>query len=113
MEREELEKLTRDYQMLQEQLQNLAIQREQFTIQREEHKQALGEIEKSSGKMYINIGGVIVETTKSEALAKIKERQDSIEMRLTIINKQYDEFSKKEKVMREDITKALKAEKVQ
>lgn len=113
MERQELEKLTRDYQMIQEQLQNLAMQKEQFTIQKEEHKVALVELEKASGKVYLSVGGVIIETPKAEAVSKVKERQESIEMRLTIINKQYDEFAKREKSMREDITNALKNEKAQ
>ncbi len=113
MERQELEKLTRDYQIIQEQMQALALQKEQFTMQKEEHKVALAELEKATGKVYISVGGVIVETTRADAVAKTKERQESIEMRLTIINRQYDEFSKKEKSMREEITTALKNEKTQ
>jgi prefoldin beta subunit len=113
MERQELEKLTRDYQIVQEQLQTLAVQKEQFTLQKEEHKVALAELEKATGKVYISVGGVIVETAKGDAITKIKERQESVDMRLTIINRQYDEFAKKEKSMREEITAALKAEKPQ
>lgn len=111
MERQELEKLTRDYQLLQEQLQALAVQKEQFTLQKEEHKEALTEIEKATGKVFLTIGGAIVELPKAEAAKKLKDRQESIEMRLGLVNKQYDEFSKKEKSMREEITNALKTEK--
>jgi prefoldin beta subunit len=110
MEREELEKLNRDYQQVREQLQTLAMQKEQFTFQKQEQKEALEEVEKSTGKVYLNVGGAIVETTKVAALTKLKERQETVEMRLTIVNKQYDDFSKKEKVMREQITNALKAQ---
>lgn len=113
MDRQELEKLTRDYQLVQEQLQTLALQKEQFTLQKEEHKTALAELEKATGKVYLSVGGVIVETPKPEAIAKVKERTEAIEMRLTIINKQYDDFAKKEKSMREEITSALKTEKPQ
>lgn len=110
MDRDELEKLNRDYQQLREQLQSLAMQKEQFTFQKQEQKEALEEIEKSSGKVFINVGGAIIETSKSDALAKLKERQETVDMRLTIVNKQYDDFSKKEKAMRDQITNALKAE---
>jgi prefoldin beta subunit len=113
VERQELEKLTRDYQLIQEQLQNLAVQKEQYNLQKEEHREALAELEKASGKVYINIGGVIVESTKNEAIAKLKERQESVDMRLTIISKQFEDFSKKEKSMREEITKALQSERAQ
>lgn len=111
MERQELEKLTRDYQLIQEQLQALAAQKEQFSMQKEEHKEALSEVEKAAGKVFISVGGAIVETPKEEAVKKLKERQESIEMRLTLVNKQYEDFSKKEKSLREEITMALKAEK--
>lgn len=111
MERQELEKLTRDYQMVQEQLQSLAMQKEQFTAQREEHKEAVVELEKAAGKVYVGVGGAIVETTRDDALKKLKERHDAIDMRLTLVNRQFDEFSKKEKSLREEITAALKAEK--
>ncbi len=111
MERQELEKLTRDYQLIQEQLQALSMQKEQFTLQKEEQSEAMKELEKAEGKIYISIGGVIVETPKTEAVTKLKERHESVEMRLTIINKQYDEFSKKEKALREEITNALKSQK--
>jgi prefoldin beta subunit len=108
MDRQELEKLTRDYQTLQEQLQALAIQKEQFNSQKEENKEALAELESAKGKVYVAIGGAIVETGKEEALKRVKERQESVEMRLSIINKQFDDASKKEKSLREEITAALK-----
>ncbi len=111
MERQELEKLTRDYQLIQEQLQALAMQKEQFTIQREEQKEATKELEKAEGKIYVGVGGVIVETSKTEAMKRSKDQQESVDMRLTIINKQYDEFSKKEKSLREEITEAFKTQK--
>lgn len=108
MERDQLEKLTKEYQVLQEQLQSLAIQREQFKAQREELKEALEEIEKSKGKIYLSIGGVMVETDKESAKSSIKEKQESNSMRYSIVEKQYEDFSKKELALRAEITNALK-----
>lgn len=108
MERDQLEKLTKEYQVLQEQLQSLAIQKEQFTAQREEFKQALAEIERTTGKVYIAIGGAMVDVSKENALKDVKEKQETSEMRLSIAVKQYDELSKKEQAMRSSITSALK-----
>lgn len=108
MERDELEKMTREYQQIQEQLQQLSIQREQFGSQKEELKEASVEIEKSSGKVYLAVGGVMVETGKDSAAKSVKERQESAEMRISILTKQIDDLAKKEKTLREDITKALK-----
>lgn len=108
MERDELEKITRDYQMLQEQLQALSMQREQFKEQKEEVRQALEEIEKAKGKIFLAIGGIMVDTDKATAAKNLKERQESSAMRLSIIEKQLDDASKKEQALRAEITAALK-----
>lgn len=108
MERNELEKITREYQMLQEQLQSLAIQKEQFKAQKEELHEAQEAVEKAKGKIYITIGGIMVDVDKETANNNIKERQDSTAMRLTIVEKQFEDLSKKEQSLRSEITKALK-----
>ncbi len=110
MTKEQLEKLTVEYQALQEQLQGLSIQKAQFGEQNEEFKEALAEIEKATGKIFSTIGGVMIETSKEDAIKSVKEKKDSVELRLSIINKQYDEASKKEKSLRETIEEMLKQE---
>ncbi|MDE1810612.1 MAG: prefoldin subunit [Candidatus Micrarchaeota archaeon] len=108
MERDELEKMTREYQQIQEQLQQLSMQREQFGAQKEDLKEAFAEVEKSPGKIYLAVGGVMVDVAKDSAAKSLKERQESADMRISILTKQIDELSKKEKTLREDLTKALK-----
>ncbi|MCL5092946.1 MAG: prefoldin subunit [Candidatus Marsarchaeota archaeon] len=108
MERDQLEKLTMNYQKMQEQLQNIAMQKQQYEAQKQEYKQAEEEIGKASGKVYSTIGGVIIETTKEEALSTIKEKKEFVEMRLNLISKQGDELSKKEAEMRAQINEAIK-----
>ncbi len=110
MTKEQLEKFTAEYQTLQDQLQGLAIQKAQFTEQNEELKEALEEVEKATGKIYSTIGGVMIETSKDEASKTIKEKRDSIELRLSIINKQYEEVAKREKSLRSEIEALLKQE---
>jgi prefoldin beta subunit len=109
MDRDELEKITINYQKLQSQLQTLSMQKEQFLMQKQEYQDALAEVGKAAGKVYSARGGAIVETTKEEAIKHITEKQDSINLRLSIITKQYEEASKKEKSMREEINAVLKA----
>lgn len=108
MERDQIEKMTREYQLLQEQLQALALQKEQFSEQKEEYKEALEEIEKAKGKIYIALGGVIVDVDKETALKNVKEKHESSEMRLSIVSKQYEDLAKKEQTLRTEITTALK-----
>lgn len=108
MERDQLEKLSREYQMMQEQLQSIAMQREQFKAQKDELKEALAEVEKAKGKIYLTIGGVMVEVDKETATNNIKEKQETNSMRVTILDKQFEELSKKEQSLRNEITAALK-----
>jgi prefoldin beta subunit len=108
MERDQLEKISREYQMMQEQLQSIAMQREQFKAQKEELKEALAEVEKAKGKIYLTVGGVMVEVDKETATKSIKEKQESNTMRVTILDKQFDDLSKKEQSLRAEITAALK-----
>jgi prefoldin beta subunit len=108
MEREQLEKLTREYQSLQEQLQSLAMQREQFREQKDEIKNALEEAEKSKGRIFLAIGGIMVDVDKETAIKDLKERQDSNVMRLSIVERQFEDASKKEQAIRNEITAALK-----
>ena len=108
MDRDQIEKLTKEYQMLQEQLQSVAMQKEQFTEMKEEFKEAMAEVEKATGKVYLSVGGVIVEVPKEKAVKDIKEKQESTEMRLGIVSKKYEDFSKREQSLRTNITNALK-----
>jgi len=108
MDKEQLEKLTINYQRIQSQLQALAMQKEQFTMQKEEYAEALEQVEKATGKVYSAKGGTIVETTKEEAAKNIKEKQETTSLRLSIVTKQYDEAAKREKSMRDEINTILK-----
>ncbi len=108
MDRDQIEKLTKEYQTLQDQLQSVAMQKEQFTEMKEEFKEAMSELEKATGKIYLSVGGVIVEVAKEKAVKDIKEKQDSTEMRLGIVAKQYEDLSKREQSLRASINTALK-----
>ena len=108
MDREHIEKMSREYSAIQEQLQGLAIQKEQFTERREEYKEAAKEIEGASGKIYFAVGGAIVEVEKPYALNSIKEKEEVAGMRMDIIKKQHDELSKKEQGLRAEINSAIK-----
>ncbi|MGC8572218.1 MAG: prefoldin subunit [Candidatus Micrarchaeia archaeon] len=105
MKEEEIEKLIKEYQLLADQLQSFAVQKDQFSIEKEEYKESLKELENATGKIYMSVGSVIIEASKEEAIKKIKEKQESVEMRLSLINRQYEDLSKKEKEMREKINK--------
>lgn len=105
---QELEKLLKDYQIMQEQLRSVAFQLEQLQNQKLDMDRAKEELDKSTGKVYITVGGVIVETTKQKALEDIQDRSALTETRIQSTNKQYTDFKNKEKQMNDRITQLYK-----
>lgn len=104
----ELERLLKDYQMLQDQLRSAALQLEQLQSQKIEMDRAREELGSATGKVYMSVGGVIVETPKEKALADLNDRSSLAEARITSTNKQYTELRNKEKTLNEKITKLYK-----
>ncbi len=107
----EAEKLVRDYQMVQEQLRSAALQLDQLQAQKAELSRAKEEVDGSTGKVYITVGGVIVETTKDKALSDIKDRSELNEVRVTSLTKQFTELKGNEKLLGEKITHIYKQSK--
>jgi prefoldin beta subunit len=101
---QEIEKMVREYQMLQEQLRNAALQLDQLQNVKADLERAKAEIEKATGKVYISVGSVIVETTKDKAAADVKEKAELTDVRLQSANKQYTELKTREKQLGEKIT---------
>ncbi|MGC8478420.1 MAG: prefoldin subunit [Candidatus Micrarchaeia archaeon] len=108
---EDIESLTIEYQKSQNRLQSLALQKAQLSSEKEEYKKALEEVEKAQGKVYSSKGNVIIETTKEEAVKQIKEEQDSIDLKLSIIDKQYAGAVKKDQELRSRIEGSIKQQK--
>ncbi len=101
---QEIEKAVRDYQTVQEQLRNSALQLDQLQGAKADLDRAQAEIEKAAGKVYITVGGVIVETSKEKALAEIKERTELTEVRVKSATKQYNDLKAREKQLGEKLT---------
>ena len=95
----------REYQAVQDQLRASALQIEQLQLQKSDLEMAKNEVAKSSGKVYLNVGGVMVETTREGALKDIGEKLELSGVRLQSLNKQYAEARAKEKELRDKLSK--------
>jgi prefoldin beta subunit len=105
---QEAEKMIRDYQIVQEQLRSASMQLEQLQVQKAELAKAQEEITASSGKVYITVGGVIIETTKQKALEDIKGRSEITEVRISSVTKQYTELKSRDKQLGEKLAQIYK-----
>lgn len=106
---QEIEKMLREYQQVQEQMRVYAIQLDQLKAQKSELERATEEVTAATGKVYMSVGGVIVETTKDKAMADLKDRSELSDTRITSLTKQYDTIKAKEKQLNEKITAAYKS----
>ena len=106
---ENVEKLLKDYQIMQEQLRNIAMQIEQMQSQKIEMERAKAELEKSTGKVYISVGNVIVESSKDKAVADVTDRHSLTTARLQSLNKQFNDMKAREKQLNEKLTQIYKS----
>jgi len=97
---EELEKLVKEYQLLEEQIRGFTLQLQEMQLQKSEAENARSEVEKATGKIYLTIGGVIVETDKEKALSNLKEKSESLELRIQMINKQLSSLKSREEAIK-------------
>ena len=107
---EGVEKLVEEYQSVQEQLRSFAALLNQLQNQKEEIERAKQEIQASSGKIYLNVGGIMVETTKEKALSDLDNRDEMLRLRITSSTKQYNELKEKEKKLAEQLTQLYKSQ---
>lgn len=77
-------------------------------MQKSELARAKEEVDGANGKVYITVGGVIVETNKDKALADIKEKTELSDVRINSLTKQLNELKAKEKQLGEKITAMYK-----
>ncbi|MEM0094843.1 MAG: prefoldin subunit [Candidatus Micrarchaeaceae archaeon] len=105
---EEIEKLARDYQIIQEQLRNTKLQIEQLQIQQTELGIAENEVKNATGKIYRTVGGVIVESDKDSSLKDIAEKKETTGLRIQRLNKQLEELNKREAELRNKILQLQK-----
>ncbi|MEM2138332.1 MAG: prefoldin subunit beta [Candidatus Anstonellaceae archaeon] len=108
----ELQKQLSEFQQLQQQLQTLANQKQQLIFQVEEIKLAEESLGKTEKAVYRSIGPLLVETTKSDASADLKEKKELFEMRVSVLQKQEDKLRPRFDELRASLEKALRENKL-
>lgn len=102
-----LQKQLNEFQDVQRQLQMVAAQRQQMILQLEEVKMAEEELAKSDKGIYRTMGPLMIESTKADATADLKEKKELFDMRITILEKQEAKLKPRFTELREILEKAL------
>ncbi|AFN03144.1 prefoldin subunit beta [Pyrococcus furiosus DSM 3638] len=94
----------------QQQLQLVIQQKQKVQADLNEAKKALEEIEKltDDAVIYKTVGTLIVKTTKEKALQELKEKVETLEVRLNALNRQEQKINEKIKELTQKIQAALR-----
>jgi prefoldin beta subunit len=106
------EDLLNNVAMQQQQLQGIMTQREAMGLQVMEIKKALEELGKTKEKEVYKVAGpILVKAGKAEAVKDLKEREESLEVRLKALEKEEKRIKIRIDEIKEQLTAALKKER--
>lgn len=98
-----------ELQTFQQQMQTVLIQKESLSIQSMEIDKALEELNKTEhDDVYKAVGPVLIKSTKKELTKELKERKETIELRLKSLKKQENRVKEKLKESQEKFEGILK-----
>ncbi len=96
-------------QQLQQQIQGLAMQKSKIEAMQNESRMALDELAKLTEDVivYHNVGELLIKTSKEESISKLKEREETLSLRLQSISRQEERLTSRFKQLQEQIQHAL------
>ncbi len=101
------DKKIQELQILEQNLQNILMQKQAFQMELSETVSALKEIEKSKEGVYKIIGSLMIKKDSKEVMEDLKNKEKLLDMRLKNLEKQEDGFSSKADKLREEIMSSL------
>ncbi|NYT18869.1 MAG: prefoldin subunit beta [Methanosarcinales archaeon] len=96
-------------QQVQQQAQSLAMQKNQMASMQKESEMALEELEKLSDDavIYRAVGDLQIQSTKDETVAKLKERLETLSLRLQSLSRQEERISKRFTQLQEQLQQSM------
>jgi len=96
-----------EMQILEQNLQNLLLQKQAFQMELSETEAALKEIEKADDEVFKIIGQLMIKTNKPEVKKDLLNKQKLLDMRLKPLEKQESTLSTKIEEIREELMKSM------
>jgi len=97
-----------ELQILEQNLQNLLLQKQAFQLELSETASALGEIEKSGDEIFKIIGQLMIKTDKTKTIKELKDKEKMLELRNKTIERQENSITERLEKLREEIMKPAK-----
>ncbi len=89
------DKKIQEMQMLEQNLQNLLLQKQAFQMELSETQSALGEIGKSGDEVFKIIGQLMIKAEKGRVREELSDKEKIITLRINSIEKQETSLAKK------------------
>ena len=85
------------------------MQKSQIEAMQKESKMALEELERltDDAVVYRNVGELVIKTSKQESISKLKDREETLSLRLQSITRQEERLTSRFKQLQEQIQQAL------
>ena len=104
---EENLKKIQELQILEQNLQNILIQKQAFQFEENEIISALEELKNSEDDVYKIIGQVMVKSSKQNMEKELKSKKEIIQLRLKNLEKQESMLKDKAAALREEVLKEI------
>ena len=100
--------IIQEMQFLEQNLQNLLLQKQAFQMELSETKAALKEIDGAGEEVFKIIGQLMIKTEKPKIKEELASKEKILELRTTSIEKQETSLAKQLDSLREEVMKLMK-----
>lgn len=105
MDNNEKETVIRNLQMLEQNLQQILMQKQAFQIELRETQSSKREVEKTGEEVFKIIGQLMIRTDKKSTLSELENKEKMIELRVKNFEKQEKAVSEKIEALQKQILK--------
>ena len=102
------EQKIQEMQMLEQNLQNLLLQKQAFQMEFSETESALQAIEDSGDEVFKIIGQLMIKTEKSKIKEELENKKKMLELRTKTIETQETSLTKQLEILRDEVMKTMK-----
>ncbi len=104
----ESEKKMQEMQMMEQNLQNILLQKQAFQMELSETKAAFNEIQNSGDEVFKIIGQLMIKTEKKKINEELESKERLLDLRLKSLDKQESSLSDRLEKLRDEIIKDRK-----
>ncbi|MGD9275784.1 MAG: prefoldin subunit beta [Candidatus Pacearchaeota archaeon] len=97
-----------EMQMLEQNLQNILMQKQAFSMELNEAAAALKEINSANDEVFKIVGQLMIKTDKNKIIEELTSKEKILSLRLKSIEKQEETMTKKLSELRDEFMKGMK-----